>query len=131
VFQVKVDRARGVAELVLEGAIREEEMRRFLERAREEVRLLMKEGLEMRTYVDVRHFRPASPEAAAILREVQEVGLKGGVKRVAEVVHSELVALQLNRIANESGIARILRRFHDPDEAWHWLLEEDEQRAVG
>jgi hypothetical protein len=52
--------------------------------------------------------------------------MKAGMKRIAEVVGSELTALQLNRIARGSGMDRILRRFHGDEEARAWLLSPDD-----
>ena len=48
------------------------------------------------------------------------------MRRIAEIVGSELTALQLNRIARGSGMDRILRRFNDEEAARAWLLEPDD-----
>jgi hypothetical protein len=51
------------------------------------------------------------------------------VKRVAEIVESDVVALQLNRVARGSGTDKILRRFWDEDSAREWLLHGDPETA--
>jgi hypothetical protein len=57
-----------------------------------------------------------------MIRNVQEFGIRSGVKRVAEIVESDVVALQLNRVAHESGTDRILCRFWEEDSAREWLI---------
>ena len=62
---------------------------------------------------------------------MQEFGLKNGVKRVAEIVESDIVALQLNRVARESGTDKILRRFWEEESAREWLIYGDRGDATG
>ncbi len=122
-YQVKVDKARAMVEFILDGYIRVEEMTRFIEELR--TATASHAGQEIKIKADLRTFKPASPEAADMIRRVQEFGLKSGVKRVAELVDSQIVALQLNRVARESGTDKILRRFWEEAAAREWLLHGD------
>ncbi|EAU68007.1 hypothetical protein STIAU_0813 [Stigmatella aurantiaca DW4/3-1] len=98
-------------------------MQRFVEELRVATRSLT--GREIKIKADLRTFKPASPEAANMIRDVQEFGLRSGVKRVAELVESQIVALQLNRLARESGTDKILRRFWEEASARQWLIHGD------
>ncbi len=118
-YQIQVDKVHTVIELVLDGYIPVEEMQRLAEEMGQIV--MSFKGRDIKLKVDARTFKPASPEAVEILRKVQEQGLQAGVKRVAELVESQIVALQLNRVARESGADRILRRFWDDGAARQWL----------
>ena len=122
-YQVKLDKVHAIVEFILDGYIRVEEMQRFvaeLSAATAELK-----GRDIKIKADLRTFRPASPEAAEMIRGVQEFGIKTGVMRVAEMVDSQIVALQLNRVARESGTDKVLRRFWDEDAAHEWLLHGD------
>jgi hypothetical protein len=123
VYQIQVDRVHNIIELVLDGYIPAEEMQRLTEEMGRIMSTLM--GRDIKLKVDARTFKPASPEAVEILRKAQEQGLQIGVKRVAELVESQIVALQLNRVARASGADKILRRFWDDDAARQWLISGD------
>ncbi|WP_141327048.1 STAS/SEC14 domain-containing protein [Myxococcus sp. AB025B] len=122
-FRIDVDNAHAIVGFVLEGYIRVPEMEAFvteLERATDSLA-----GQDIKILADLRAFRPASPEAANMIRRVQEYGLRSGVVRVAELVESEIVALQLNRVAQNSRTDRILRRFWEEAPARLWLIQGD------
>jgi hypothetical protein len=110
-------------EVSLGGSIRADEMEQFVEQAVSAVKSLAEHGGIVRALADLRQLRTTSPEAAEILRQGQEAAMKAGMGRIAEIVGSELTALQLNRIARGSGMDRILRRFHREEEARAWLFE--------
>ncbi len=116
-----------LVEVTLDGTVREDEMRQFVERAVAEVRSLAQQAPSIRVLANLRQLRATSPEAAEILRQGQEAALQLGMKRIAELVSSEITALQLNRIARASGMERILRRFQDEESARRWLLEGGDQ----
>ncbi|MBM7116753.1 STAS/SEC14 domain-containing protein [Archangium primigenium] len=122
-FKIQVDQERALMELTLEGSIREDEMRRFIEQALEDASELIAQGRSIRVLSDFRKLRATSPEAAEVLRQGQEAAMRAGMQRIAEIVSSEMTVLQLNRIARQSGMDRMLRRFHDHEEAWRWLME--------
>lgn len=109
-------------EITLEGSIRAEEMQQFVEQAVEAVRSAAQSGRIVRALADLRQLRTTSPEAAEILRQGQQAAMREGMKRIAELVGSELTTLQLNRVARNSGMDRILRRFDDEAAARRWLL---------
>jgi hypothetical protein len=111
-------------EITLEGSIRAEEMQQFVEQAVEAVRSAAEGGRTVRTLADLRQLRTTSPEAAEILRQGQQAAMREGMKRIAELVGSELTTLQLNRVARTSGMDRILRRFDDEAAARLWLFSD-------
>lgn len=125
-YRVDVDRQQAVIELVLDGLIRPDEMVRFVEELKSATQSLS--GRDIKIKADMRTFRPSAPQVAEMLRDVQEFGLRNGVKRVAELVESHLSALQLNRVARESGTDKILRRFADDSTAQRWLIHGDEEQ---
>lgn len=122
-FQIQVDRTNALIEFVVDGYVPMAEMQRFVKELKEATLSLA--GREIMIKADMRTFKPASPEAADMLREVQEFGLRSGVKRVAEMVESQIVALQLNRVARASGTDKILRRFWEDSPARLWLMHGD------
>ncbi len=122
-FEIKVDYQHSIVEFVLEGMVRMEEMQLFVLKLRQATMGL--QGQEIKIKADLRALRPASPEVADMIRAVQEFGIRSGVKRVAEIVESDVIALQLNRVARESGTDKILRRFWEEDSARDWLIYGD------
>ncbi len=122
-FQVKVAQSKTHVEVSLEGTIRTDEMQQFVEQSVQAVKSLADQGRGVKVLADLRHLRTTSPEAAELLRQGQAAAIQAGMKRIAEIVGSELTALQLNRIARGSGMDRILRRFHTEEEARAWLFE--------
>ena len=122
-FEVKVDQAHAIVEFTLEGLVRMEEMQLFVRDLQAATLSLV--GREIKIKADLRAMKPAAPEVAEMIRGVQEFGIKSGVKRVAEIVESDTVALQLNRVAHESGTDKILRRFWEEDSAREWLINGD------
>jgi hypothetical protein len=125
-FQIKLDKLNSVIDFRLDGLIQLDEMKQFVEQLR--LATITLAGTEIKIKGDLRRFLPSSPAVADMIRGVQEFGLTMGVKRVAEMVESEVVALQLNRVARESGTHKILRRFADDHEAREWLINGDTVR---
>ena len=122
-YKVTSDNSTACIEFFLDGLISIDEMTLFAAELRAATVAL--DGREIKIKADVRAFKPASPEVAEMIRAVQQFGLQHGVKRVAEIVESQTVALQLNRVAQESGTHSILRRFWEDDSAMEWLLRGD------
>jgi hypothetical protein len=127
VFQVKVDRIRAVVEIALGGHVPTSEMEQFLKELRQVLASL--QGREIRMKADLRTFRPMAPEVAEILRKAHEFALSVGVTQIAEIVESDLLALQLNRVARESGGDKIVRRFWTEETAMEWLLHPESAPA--
>jgi hypothetical protein len=123
VFEVKVDERAAIVELALEGVVDADEMRAFA--AEMEAATLLLQGRAIKIKADLRGFEPAAPDVAEMIRGVQELGIRRGVTRVAEIVESDRVATQLNRVAQRSGTDRILRRFWEEESAREWLLHGD------
>ncbi|MFL5346419.1 MAG: STAS/SEC14 domain-containing protein [Hyalangium sp.] len=118
--QIQVDTTNAIVEFVLDGYIRPEEMRKVVNELKAATASLA--GREVRIKADLRTFKPASPEAVEMIRDAQEFFLRSGVRRVAELVESQIVALQLNRVARETGIDKFLRRFWEDAAARNWLI---------
>ena len=129
-FKCQVDPTLALLELSLEGTVREEEMRQFVEQALRAIRERMAPGRPIRVLADMSRLRAASPEAAEVLRQAQQAAMQAGMSRIAEVVSSEFTSLQLNRVARASGMERILRHFQDVEQARRWLLAEGETHDV-
>jgi hypothetical protein len=128
VYRLDVDKENALIEFALDGLMRKDEMARFVEELRAATLGLAGQGIKL--MADLRTFRPSSPEVAEMIRQVQEFGLQSGVKQVAELVESQVVALQLNPVARESGTDNILRRFADDQAARRWLLFGEEEELV-
>lgn len=121
--KIKVDQAHTIVEFQLHGMVKLEEMEQFVRKLQEAT--LDLQGRQIKIKADLRGFKPASQDIADMIRDVQEFGLRSGVARVAEIVESDIVALQLNRVARESGTDKILRRFWDEESAREWLIHGD------
>ncbi|WP_224362871.1 STAS/SEC14 domain-containing protein [Hyalangium versicolor] len=119
-YQIQIDKTNAIVDFILDGYIRVDEMQKFV--AELKLATASLSGRDIKIKADVRTFKPASPEAAEMIRQVQEFGLRSGVKRVAELVESQIVALQLNRVARESGTDKVLRRFWEDSAARQWLI---------
>lgn len=119
-FQVKVDKIQSIIEINVEGIIHMDEMTQCVNQIRASTVSL--KGSQIKIKADLRRFKPSSPEVAEMIRKVQEFGISNGVIRVAEMVESEILALQMNRVARESGTHKILQRFADEQEAREWLI---------
>ncbi|MBN1209816.1 MAG: STAS/SEC14 domain-containing protein [Myxococcaceae bacterium] len=122
-YQIQTDKANAIIEFVIDGYIRVEEMQRFVKELRAVMLSFM--GREFKVKADLRTYKPASPEVTEVIREIQAFGLRNGMKRVAELVESQIVALQMNRVARESGMEKILRRFWEEADARRWLIHGD------
>ena len=122
-FEINLDLKHSIIDFALDGLIPEDEMALFVHMLRRAT--LELSGKEIKIKADLHSFRAASPAVADMIRGVQEFGIRSGVKRVAEIVESDIVALQLNRVAGESGTDRILRRFWEEESARDWLIHGD------
>jgi hypothetical protein len=123
VYRIDIDREHAIISFVLDGSIRPEEMKQFFEGMKAAAGTLS--GREIKVKSDLRTFKPLSQESVDTAREMQQLGIQLGVVRVAELVESHTAALQLNRVARESGADKIMRRFTDEAEARAWLIHGD------
>lgn len=122
-FEVKVDRISALVEIVVGGQILVEEMECLLSEVKAVLASLQGRGILIKA--DVRGLRPVAPEVAEMLRRCMDHAVGTGVRRIGEIVESELVALQIQRLARESGAERVLRCFRDEASAVEWLLHGD------
>ena len=127
-YKIKTHPADFIIEFFLSGLVRHTEIDDFVTELQQATKAFA--GSEIKIKADLRAFSPASAEVADKIKAVQEFGLQNGVKRVAEIVESDLVALQLNRVARESGTDKILRRFWEDDSAFDWLVHGDRERVA-
>ena len=123
VYEIKTDTTNHIIDFFLSGLVRNHEIDDFVTDLQQATQAFA--GHEIKIKADLRAFSPASPEVADKIMAVQQFGLQNGVKRVAEIVESDIVALQLNRVARESGTDRILRRFWEDESAREWLIHGD------
>ena len=127
-YQIKTDDNHAIIDFYLSGLVRDSEIDKFVA---ELVNATQRySGRQIKIKADLRAFSPASQDVADKIRNVQQFGLQNGVTRVAEIVESDLVALQLNRVARESGTYKILRRFWEDESAQDWLVHGDYTRAA-
>jgi hypothetical protein len=119
-YQITTDDEHSIINFTLSGAVSVTEIEKFVEQLQRVT--ISYAGREIKIMADLQHFKPTSSEVAQRIQEVQEFGLKSGVARVAEIVGSHAVAVQLNVVARRSGTANMLRRFADVDEAKAWLI---------
>lgn len=126
-YEIKTDSAHHIIEFFLTGLVREVEIDSFVQELQQATQAFA--GQEIKIKADLRAFSPASQAVADKIKAVQEFGLRNGVKRVAEIVESDIVALQLNRVARESGTDKILRRFWEDESARDWLVHGDQRAA--
>jgi hypothetical protein len=128
VYVVDVDERHAIIEFALDGPIRQDEMQKFVEELKAAAHSLR--GRSIKLMADLRTFRPFSPEVAELILQAQRFVLQRGAMRMAEMVDSHVLLLQLNRVARESGAEKILRRFSSDFSAKHWLIHGDEERAL-
>lgn len=127
-YEIKTDPADYIIEFFLAGLVRHTEIDQFVTELEQATKHFA--GCDIKIKADLRAFSPASPDVAEKIKAVQQFGLQNGVKRVAEIVESDVVALQLNRVARESGTDKILRRFWEDDSARDWLIHGDRERVA-
>ncbi|PRQ07893.1 STAS/SEC14 domain-containing protein [Enhygromyxa salina] len=127
-YEIKTDTAEHIIEFFLAGLVRHAEIDQFVTELERATRAFA--GSEIKIKADLRAFSPASQDVANKIKAVQEFGLRHGVTRVAEIVESDIVALQLNRVARESGTHSILRRFWEDESALAWLVHGDRKRVA-
>lgn len=72
--------------------------------------------------LDVSRFEATGDAALAVLNRYVERTLGAGI-RVGQVVQSQLVAHQLDRVAAEGGLGALLRHFGERAPALVWLRE--------
>ena len=123
VYEIKTDATHYIIDFYLSGLVRDEEIDQFVTELQQATQDFA--GHEIKIKADLRAFSPASSEVADKIKAVQQFGLENGVRRVAEIVESDVVALQLNRVARESGTDKILRRFWEDESALEWLIHGD------
>ncbi|WP_437501377.1 STAS/SEC14 domain-containing protein [Sorangium sp. So ce1099] len=119
-YQLKIDRINALIEVTLKGVVRAEEAQAYAAEYKKALGSLY--GRRIRVLVDFRGFSIASEQATELLRDIGTTSAVMGVIRTAELVQSDLAALQAGRIARESGTAELVRVFKDESAARAWLL---------
>lgn len=122
-YRVNVDKQGALIDLVMDGHIRQDEMRQLGLELKFVIRKLS--GRDIKVRADMRTLHTSSPEVAGMLADVLRFAREHGVKRMAELVESPLLLLQLKRLARESGAEAILRQFGDDRMARQWLFQSE------
>ncbi len=119
-YRIKIDKINALIEVTLQGVVRTEEAHAYAVEYAKALGSLC--GRKIRVLVDFRGFSIASEEATELLRDIGATSAAMGVIRTAELVQSDLAALQAGRIAREAGTAELVRVFKDEGAARSWLL---------
>ncbi|CAN96571.1 MULTISPECIES: STAS/SEC14 domain-containing protein [Sorangium] len=119
-YQLKIDLINALIEVTLQGVVRTEEAQAYAADYKKALGSLY--GRRIRVLVDFRGFSIASEEATELLRDIAATSTAMGVIRAAELVQSDLAALQASRIAREAGTAQLVRVFKDEAAARSWLF---------
>ncbi|NVB43049.1 glycosyltransferase [Pseudenhygromyxa sp. WMMC2535] len=127
-YKINIDESHSIIEFYLAGLVRNAEIDDFIADLEKATRAFA--GRNIKIKADLRAFSPASQDVADKIKAVQQFGIENGVQRVAEIVESDVVALQLNRVARESGTDKILRRFWEDESALYWLKYGDTERVA-
>jgi len=125
-FQIKLDKLNTLIEFSLEGIVQLDEMKQFAAELRRSA--ITMTGPELKILAEMRRFRPASPDVVEAMRDVQEFAKSMSVRRMANVLESEVLALHMSRLARETGADKFLRRFTDEQEARDWLANGESLR---
>jgi hypothetical protein len=120
-MSIEADAVDRILRVVVDGVASVADLDAFNEETRKKVKVFG--GKPFGILVDLRKMRPGSPESAEKVKENQEILMKAGVQKSAEVVESAAAMLQLNRVARESGLLSRVQRFTDVDAALAWLRE--------
>jgi hypothetical protein len=110
-----------ILHIVVDGVASVEDLETFNVETRKKLALFG--GKPFGVLVDLRKMRPGSPESTEKVKEHQALLIKAGVVKSAEVVATAASALQLNRVAKESGLLSKVQRFTDVESARAWLRE--------
>jgi hypothetical protein len=108
--------------LTVEGVVTTEELDQLIRDTAIKAKLFG--GRPFGILVDLRKMRTSSVAATEKIKEHQTQLMKLGLRKSAEIVGSAGTALQLNRVARESGMAPMLQRFTDFETARKWLAEQ-------
>jgi hypothetical protein len=105
--------------LTVEGEVTVEEIDELIRETATKAKLFG--GKPFGILVDLRAMLPSSAAATERIKAHQTQLMKLGLRKSAEIVSSPATALQLNRVARESGMAPMLQRFTHLDAARKWL----------
>jgi hypothetical protein len=123
VIDIKVDRAHAIIEFIIEGPVSEGTVAELPQRLDEASQGLPARDLKIKA--DIRGGAHSIPLVAQAMRALHAFVTRAGVHRIAELVESEEVAIELGRIARAAGTDKYLRRFWEDDSAREWLLHGD------
>jgi hypothetical protein len=99
--EVRINKTTNILYVTFQGYCTIDEMQKAMVVAKQEIPKL-KKGFSMIS--DVSDFKPASPDAAEILKEAMILTKSYGLERVVRVVGNSVVTqMQLKRVQNASG----------------------------
>ena len=120
-YQLEIDRERGLIRLTARGPILYREAARILdEHSRAILELAPRHRVKI--LVDTREIPVLTADVGALLVEYQRFAVARGVWRIAHVLSSEATRFQAVRLSRESGIDAVTRHFPDEAAAHAWLL---------
>jgi len=123
VFDIRVDPTHAIIEFIVDGPVSEGDAAELLGKLDAAKSALL--GREIRIKADIRGRDHAVAVIGPMVRTLHSFAKQSGVQRLAEIVESDVVALELNRAAKELGTDKILRRFWEDDSANEWLIYGD------
>ncbi len=92
---------KNVYKLRLSGSIQIDEINTLKKKVKS---VLQKPASDFRVYSDLRGFKPANKDVQAAMTEIQSLFKEKGMKKVAILVDSSIVKIQLLRLHAETGI---------------------------
>jgi hypothetical protein len=127
-FLVEIDPKHAIVSVIREGFFTLEEMQQSVDAVRSAINSF--QGKQFRLLADFRKFKPASPEVATKLSEILTFTYRSGAERVAHVISSSVMLLQIRRLAKETGVAEVARQFDNTEDARQWLITGTEPRDI-
>lgn len=100
------------------GFIKAPEMKEWLEKS---IVALQKAPQNFKVFVDLSEMKALPEDAAAILAEGQGRFRKAGMQRSAVITKYAIQAMQMERLAKESGISATERYISKENPKWHEL----------
>ncbi len=122
-FEIRVNPTHAIIEFIVEGAVDEGDAAELLGKL--EAAKIGLAGRDVRIKADIRGRDHDVAIIGPMVRTLHAFAKQAGVQRLAEIVESDVVAVELNRAAKELGTDKILRRFWEDDSAHEWLIYGD------
>lgn len=120
-YTLSVDREKNRAYLKIKGFwSKREVVPNYIPDWKKAVSLLKK---DFTLLTDASEMRTHPQEVRTLHEEAQEIIVKSGVTRIAEIVKDDIAEIQLNAMAKKTHLPK--RNFRSMSEAEQWLSEKD------